>query len=100
MSRLFEFNELKQAEELTGDQLIFLQRKRKTGKDEYYKVMPGESLYEIAQDQGIRLESLCELNFLGPDDRPAPGEKLSLRKKAEVAPKLVIRENYSLYSTN
>jgi len=99
LARLFEFNELSQSESLTADQLIFLQRKRKTGVDEYYKVLPGETLYDIAQQQGIRLESLRELNFLGPDDRPAPGEKLSLRKKAGAMPKLVIRENYSLYSS-
>lgn len=100
LARLFDFNELPVTEALTRDQLIFLQRKRKTGLDEFYKVMPDESVYDIAQKQGIRLESLRELNFLGPDDRPAPGEKLSLRKKAGAMPKLVIRENYSLYSTN
>lgn len=98
LARLFEFNELKQAEEVANDQLIFLQRKRKTGKEEYHKVLPGESLHTIAQEQGIRLESLCELNLLGPDDRPAPGEKLSLRKKATARPKLVLREQYRLYS--
>ncbi len=96
LARLFEFNELAQAESLAADQLIFLQRKRKTGADEFYQVQPGERLYDIAQQQGIRLESLLELNFLGAEDRPAPGERLSLRKKATAAPKLIIRENYNL----
>jgi len=100
LARLFEFNELAQAESLAADQLIFLQRKRKTGADEFYQVQPGERLYDIAQHQGIRLESLLELNFLGAEDRPAPGERLSLRKKATAAPKLVIRENYNLSTTN
>lgn len=99
LARIFDFNELPVTEALASDQLIFLQRKRKTGIDEFYKVVPGESLYDIAQKQGIRLESLRELNFLGPDDRPAPGENLNLRKKAGAMPKLVIRENYSLYSS-
>ncbi len=98
LARLFEFNELTQTEALASDQLIYLQRKRKTGVDEYCKVLAGETLYDIAQQQGIRLESLCEMNFLGPDDRPAPGEKLSLRKKASAKPKLFIREQYSLYA--
>ena len=57
--------------------------------DEFFKVMPGESLYDIAQKQGMRLESLRELNSLGPDDRPAPGENLSLRKKAATSHKLL-----------
>ncbi len=99
LARIFDFNELSQAEATVNDQLIFLQRKRKTGQDEYYQVIPGETLHDIAQKQGIRLESLRELNFLGPDDRPAHGEKLSLRKKAGSMPKLVIRENYRLYSS-
>lgn len=98
LARLFEFNELKQAETLAEDQLIFLQRKRKTGQGEYYKVQPGETLYVIAQQEGIRLESLCELNLLHPEERPAPGEKLSLSKKVTTRPKLLLREQYSLYS--
>ena len=99
LSRIFDFNDLPVAEATTNDQLIFLQRKRKTGQDEFYQVVPGETLYDIAQKQGMRLESLRELNFLGPDDRPAPGERLSLRKKAGAMPKLIIRENYSLFSS-
>ena len=98
LARLFEFNELPQSETLAEDQLIFLQRKRKTGEEDYYKVQPGETLHVIAQQEGIRLESLCELNLLQPDERPAPGEKLSLRKKATARPKLLLREQYSLYS--
>jgi LysM repeat protein len=89
LSRIFDFNELPVTEVLTSDQLIFLQRKRKTGQDEYYKVLPGETLYDIAQKQGMRLESLRELNSLGPDDRPAPGESLTLRKKAVSTHKLL-----------
>ncbi len=89
LSRIYDFNELPVTEALISDQLIFLQRKRKTGQDEFYKVMPGESLYDIAQKQGMRLESLRELNSLGPDDRPAPGENLSLRKKAATSHQLL-----------
>lgn len=98
LARLFEFNELPQSETVAEDQLLFLQRKRKTGQGDYYKVQPGETLYVIAQQEGIRLESLCELNLLHPDERPAPGEKLSLSKKATTRPKLLLREQYSLYS--
>lgn len=96
LARLFDFNELSPAEESTKDQLIFLQRKRKTGNNEYHIVQPGEMLNDIAQTEAIRLESLAELNWLRPDDKPAPGEKLSLKRKAAVMPKLMVRENFSL----
>lgn len=98
LSRIFEFNEMQVAETADADQLIYLQRKRKTGATEQYTVQPCETLYSIAQAQGIRLESLCELNYLSADERPAPGEKLNLKTKAAKKPALVIRENYRLFN--
>ena len=46
------------------DQLIYLQRKRKLGTEEYHVVQEGETIYDIAQIEGIRLESLLEYNLL------------------------------------
>lgn len=96
LSRLFEFNELKEAEVAEKDQLIYLQRKRKSGKDDYHVVMPGESLHDIAQEQGIRLESLMEYNWLRFGQEPAVGERLTLRGKSNVMPKLALKDNYSI----
>ena len=96
LARIFEFNELQEAEVADRDRLIYLQRKRKSGGEDFHIVKPGETLHDIAQVQAIRLESLLEYNYLRPGDRPAPGEKLSLKKKAVSTPKLALRENYSL----
>jgi LysM repeat protein len=96
LSKIFEFNELNRMEAVQEDQLIYLQRKRKTGNDEYCVVHPGETLHDIAQQQAIRLESLAELNLLRADAMPAPGEQLSLRKKSATMPKLVVKSNYSI----
>lgn len=96
LSKLFEFNEIPGMETVPADQLIYLQRKRKTGNDEFHIVMPGETLHTIAQHQAIRLESLMELNWLKAGEKPAPGEQLSLKKKSLSIPKLAVRENYSL----
>ncbi len=98
LARLFEFNEIKEAEASDKDQLIYLQRKRKTGDSEFHIVQPGENLHDIAQKQGIRLESLLEHNWLKANERPAPGEQLNLQKKSASMPKLMVKENYSLYS--
>lgn len=94
--RIFDFNEMPGAEALAEDQLIYLQRKRKTGKEEFHIVLPGETLHSIAQKQAIRLESLRELNWLKIDEKPAPGVQLSLKKKSASVPKLAVKENYSL----
>lgn len=96
LARLFEFNEISRSEAVPADQLIYLQRKRKTGKDEFHIVLPGETLHYIAQQQAIRLESLRELNWLKKEDKPAPGVQLNLQKKSTAIPKLTVKENYSL----
>ncbi len=96
LSRLFEFNEMNQAETAAADQLVYLQRKRKTGKTDFHIVQPGETLKDIAQAEAIRLESLQELNWLRDDMQPAVGERLSLRGKSTIMPKLALKNNYSI----
>lgn len=96
LSKIFEFNEILPTEVTGNDQLVYLQRKRKTGNNQFHTVQPGETLHDIAQQEGIRLESLIELNWLRGDDKPAIGERLSLKAKSTVMPKLSVKENYSL----
>ena len=96
LSKIFEFNEMNRMEEVTKDQLIYLQRKRKTGNNEFHIVQPGESMHDIAQLQAIRLESLMEYNWIKKEDLPAIGEQLSLKKKSATIPKLAMKTNYSI----
>jgi hypothetical protein len=101
LSKIFEFNEIPQSEETTTDQLIYLQRKRKTGNNKLHIVQPGETLHDIAQKEAIRLESLLELNWLKDEDmQPAIGEQLSLQGKSATIPKLALKENYSIIPGN
>lgn len=88
LARIFEFNEMQETEELQKDQLVYLQRKRKTGANEYHIVKPGETLAYIASIECIRMEALLELNYLSIAARPAVGEQLYLHKKAPAMPKL------------
>ena len=90
---LFDFNDLQEMETTPADQLVYLQRKRRTGANEFHIVAEGESLYEIAQAQGIRLEALQQLNLLGSNQMPAVGERLHLQTPAGVAPKLATAKN-------
>lgn len=89
LPRLFEFNDMLPADVAANDQLIYLQRKRKVGHEDFHLVQEGESLHDIAQQEGIRIESLMEYNFLALNARPAAGEKLYLKHKAPQMPKLV-----------
>ena len=89
--RLLDFNEFKKEEEnsLPSGQLIFLQRKRKTGANEFHIVKEGESVYDICQAEAIRLESLLEYNHLANGMQPAVGETLYLKEKAPSRPALL-----------
>ena len=88
LAKLFEFNDIKQQEIASSDQLVFIQRKRKIGEHEFHVVQPGENINSIAQTEAIRLESLLEYNNLGADMQPAAGENLYLRSKSSSTPKL------------
>ncbi len=88
LARLLDFNDMQQQDVLSNDQLIFLQRKRKSGLTPYHIVQPEENIYLICQSEGIRYENLLELNKLKPGEEPAPGEKLYLQTTTENKPAL------------
>jgi len=93
LARLFEFNDLKQQEVTANGQLIFIQRKRKTGEHEFHTVQPGETVNDIAQSEALRLESLLEYNNITANMQPAAGESLYLRSKSSAVPKLVTKNS-------
>ena len=88
LHRLFDFNDLHSQEMVAYDQLVYLQRKRKSGSSDYHTVNAGETLLDIAQAEGIRLESLLSYNFLKENMQPEVGQVLYLRHKAPAMPKL------------
>ncbi len=87
-SRLLEFNDMEGEEVLLKDQLLYLQRKRKTGNNEYHIVAEGESLHDICQVEAIRLQSLMEYNHFRSDTRPVVGQKLYLHAQSPTRQKL------------
>ena len=106
LSNLVYWNELsKNITILNEDQLIFIQKKRKTGSSQYHVVNPHEDLREISQKEGIQLSSLLKLNKLIFGSQPKAGEKLSLQLQRKYLPKLigkhpihVVKKGESLYT--
>jgi LysM repeat protein len=88
LSKIFEYNEIPASDIIDHDQLISLQRKNKTGKTEFHIVTEGESLYDISQKEGIRMDCLLDLNGLKIGDRPVAGEQLNLKKKSNSTPRI------------
>lgn len=80
---LRNFNDLSSNEEtLSKASLVFLQLKRTEGAKPYHEVQAGETIFDIAQAEGIRLESLLKYNNLTKFDSPAIGSKLKLTPTA------------------
>lgn len=89
-NKLIHFNDLDNIDILDQDQLIFLEKKQKKGDKDFHKVTEGESLYDIAQKAGVRLEFLADYNGLEKNCFPLAGEKIYLKTKALVTPKFIV----------
>lgn len=83
LHKLLDINELEEDGILEEDQLIFLQKKSKNGEKDFVIVQKRETLYDVAQKNGILLESLLEYNQLNEDGDVGPGTKLFLKPVAE-----------------
>lgn len=86
LSKLLEYNELAEDGVLPKDQYIFLQKKAKTGDKDFYVVQKGETLFDIAQKNGIQLQYLIDYNKINEGKPLTTGTKLLLKpieKKVE-----------------
>ncbi|MBI3882802.1 MAG: LysM peptidoglycan-binding domain-containing protein [Sphingobacteriales bacterium] len=79
LSKLLEYNDMNEDGILTKDQVIFLEKKAKKGNKDFYIVQKGENLLDVAQKNGIQLQTLVAYN---PDVIPA-GTKLYLKPSGE-----------------
>lgn len=79
LSKLLAINDLTKDGLLEKDQFIFLEKKQKEGNKNFYVAESGETLYDIAQKNGILLQSLCDFNGLSENDKVAAGTKLYLK---------------------
>jgi len=94
LQRLYKYNEWPEyLNEFTWGMKVYLQPKRSKSRDIahlYHKVKPGETMYQIAHQYGIKTEKLYKWNLLTEEQREQPraGELISLRKKVNIKPLL------------
>lgn len=101
MSSIVLFNDLsKKAALLKKDQLVYLQRKKKTGRKSFHRVKPGETLVDISQVEGIRLANLLELNKMKPGQVPRAGQKISLKNQLTKTPQLAKSSEHKKTKSN
>ena len=88
--RFLKFNDLEDGDELMDYQPIYIQPKKGIykGEEEVYKVEKDITMYEIAQEFGVKLSSLLAFNLMKQGEEPQNGEMIQLKATAESKPKL------------
>ncbi|RYZ19358.1 MAG: LysM peptidoglycan-binding domain-containing protein, partial [Chitinophagaceae bacterium] len=82
LSYLFDFNDMKPLDVADRDMLIFLQRKKRSGASDLHVAQEGETLWEVAQSEGVRMDALLDYNGLGYNRAFVAGELIALSGKA------------------
>ena len=78
---LRKFNDVSKGAEPNEGDVVYIERKasRWSGNDMLHRVAEGETLYQLSQLYGIRLQQLAKLNRIHPEDALVVGQSLRLR---------------------
>ncbi len=87
LNKLLEFNELAEDGILGKDQYVYLHKKPKTGDKAFYIAQQGETIYDVAQKNGIQLEYLKDYNNLSDGEAIPANTKLFLQPGYKTAGK-------------
>lgn len=79
LEKLLTINDLTKDGLLDKGQYIFLEKKRKEGKNDFCIAEANETMYDIAQKYGVILQNLYAYNQLTPDDYIVAGTKVFLK---------------------
>lgn len=77
--KLLQYNDLDNVDILQQPTLIYLEKKPKRGAKDFHVVLLNEDMHDIAQEEGIQLESLLAYNNLQKNNQPKAGDKILLR---------------------
>lgn len=80
LSKLLEINDLKRDGLLKRDQFVFLEKKAPQGENDFYIVEEVETAYDVAQKNGVLLQSILVYNKIGENDLLQPGKKIYLKQ--------------------
>ncbi|MEZ5082792.1 MAG: LysM peptidoglycan-binding domain-containing protein [Bacteroidales bacterium] len=78
--QVFRYNDLKKKHQITEGQKLYLERKKNNASTDYHTVNAGESLYDISQKYGVKLNKICKYNTLKKDANLFPGQRIKLAK--------------------
>jgi LysM repeat protein len=82
--KLLEYNDLSEDGLTKEIAWVYLEKKAKQGNRDIYTALQDESLYSIAQNNGVQLQSLSRLNELPETARVKKGTKIKLRPSQQL----------------
>jgi LysM repeat protein len=91
-NRLMKYNDLNPGESLKTGQFVYLQPKRNKAVHREHIVQNGETMRDISQLHGVKLDKLYERNLMVLTEEPAKGQVIQLNQKSEKKPLLKSKE--------
>lgn len=79
--QIYKYNDLQKGSIPQAGDIIYIQPKRNSAKDDTYTVKEGDTMHSISQLYGIKLKKLYKKNNMPPGSEPQAGQKLNLRRK-------------------
>jgi LysM repeat protein len=78
--QVLKYNDAEKNDLLKEGEIVYLKPKRGRPESEFHQVVAGETLREIAQEHGVKLDHLIRLNGLENDIKVQPGQQIRLRR--------------------
>jgi membrane-bound lytic murein transglycosylase D len=79
--QFLEYNDLRIFDQIRVGQVYYVKHKNRRAKIPYHTVKPNETLWEISQNYGIKLNQLLKKNRMERPEKLKPGRVLWLRKR-------------------
>jgi len=89
LPNLIGWNDMDATDICQNSQLVYLEKKQKKGNKEVHEVKAGETLWQISQQEGIRLSNLLQYNQLSNASQPPIGQKIYLQNYAVQTSKVI-----------
>lgn len=77
--QIYKYNDLKKGEQFKAGEIVYLQPKRKKAKDASHKVADGQSIRDVSQLHGVKINRIRKLNQLDDAAEIKAGMVLKLR---------------------
>ena len=79
LAKLFRLNDVEIGSHLKEGAMVFIEPKRRRSADRFHRVQENETMHDISQHYGVRLQSLYRRNNLPEGALIRPGDQIRLR---------------------